>query len=290
MKSVKEWSTVTHAELSHLRGVCLDIDDTLSTHGKLTSEAYAALWNLKAAGFFVVPITGRPAGWCDHIARFWPVDAVVGENGAFTMMMQIASAVGNTASAMSSTPKLHRIETLAAEAGENAFRARRARLEKLGATIRARFPHAKWASDQAYRDYDLAIDFCEDVAPWSSQDVAELVAICEREGAHAKVSSIHVNAWFGDYDKRTGFEKLLSESSHFPRENEWIFVGDSPNDEPLFRTFDASVGVANLRPFLEGRGIGGKVLQNPPTWITSQASGAGFVEMATKLVNARSRS
>ena len=26
--------------------------------------------------------TGLLAGWCDHIARMWPVDGVVGENGA----------------------------------------------------------------------------------------------------------------------------------------------------------------------------------------------------------------
>ena len=68
-----------------VRGVLADIDDTITTHGELTAPAYAALARLRAAGFLVVPITGRPAGWCDHIARMWPVDAVVGENGAFWM-------------------------------------------------------------------------------------------------------------------------------------------------------------------------------------------------------------
>src|SRR5687767_5199996 len=82
------WKQADRAELAKLKGVCLDIDDTLSTHGKLTSDAFSALWALKDAGFLIVPITGRPAGWCDHIARFWPVDAVVGENGAFTFFMK----------------------------------------------------------------------------------------------------------------------------------------------------------------------------------------------------------
>ena len=63
--------------------VLLDIDETLTTHGRLTAEAYAALERLRDNGKRVVPVTGRPAGWCDHIARMWPVDAVVGENGAF---------------------------------------------------------------------------------------------------------------------------------------------------------------------------------------------------------------
>src|SRR5512139_637866 len=66
-----------------LRGLLFDIDETLTTEGKLTAGAYAAMARLKGAGKLVVPITGRPAGWCDEIARMWPVDAVVGENGAF---------------------------------------------------------------------------------------------------------------------------------------------------------------------------------------------------------------
>src|SRR5882672_2785905 len=71
------------AQRRRIRGVLTDIDDTLTSEGKLTPEAYDALERLHEAGFLVVPITGRPAGWCDHIARMWPVDAVVGENGAF---------------------------------------------------------------------------------------------------------------------------------------------------------------------------------------------------------------
>ena len=69
----------------NVRGVLADIDDTITTHGHLTPEAYHALARLRAAGKLVIPITGRPAGWCDHIARMWPVDAVVGENGALFM-------------------------------------------------------------------------------------------------------------------------------------------------------------------------------------------------------------
>src|SRR6185503_4526044 len=66
-----------------VRGVLADIDDTLTTDGRLTAAAYGAMERLHEAGLLVVPITGRPAGWCAHIARMWPVDGVVGENGAF---------------------------------------------------------------------------------------------------------------------------------------------------------------------------------------------------------------
>src|SRR4249920_4026230 len=73
-----------------IRGVFCDIDDTLTTGGRLTAGAFAAMEHLERAGLQVVPITGRPAGWCDHIARMWPVAAVVGENGAFYMRFDAA--------------------------------------------------------------------------------------------------------------------------------------------------------------------------------------------------------
>ena len=62
-----------------IRAVLTDIDDTLTDDGRLSARAYGALERLQQAGLIVVPVTGRPAGWCDMIARFWPVDAVVGQ-------------------------------------------------------------------------------------------------------------------------------------------------------------------------------------------------------------------
>ena len=69
--------------ISKIKYILCDIDDTITTKGKLTAEAYNAMWKLHDAGYKVVPVTGRPAGWCDLIIREWPVEAVVGENGAF---------------------------------------------------------------------------------------------------------------------------------------------------------------------------------------------------------------
>jgi HAD superfamily hydrolase (TIGR01484 family) len=268
------WQGSSTAQLKTIRGVCLDIDDTLSTHGKLTAEAYAALWALKEAGFAVVPITGRPAGWCDHFARFWPVSAIVGENGAFSFYMTTVEGAPS---------RRDRLDTPGAITAPDE---RRARLDGLWRKILARFPQAKLASDQAYREHDLAIDFCEDVPAWPRADIDALVEFCQAEGAHAKVSSIHVNAWFGEFDKRRGFAHLLA---HAPAslalpglEDEWIFIGDSPNDEPLFKAFRHSVGVANVTAFLDR-------MTAPPRWVTSGESGEGFVEFADKLIHSRSR-
>ena len=254
------WENAESSLLSQIQGVCLDIDDTLSTHGKLTAEAFSALWRLKQAGFAVIPVTGRPAGWCDQIARFWPVDAVVGENGAFTFFMENGVR--------------RRLET---PAGERTPSENRARLSALGERILREFPFARWASDQSYREFDLAIDICEDVAPWSQRDVERLLQLCAEQGAHAKLSSIHVNTWFGDYDKRKGLEHW-SRSAGISLDS-FLFIGDSPNDEPLFGSFRWSVGVANLAKYL-GR------LKTPPRWMTQGESGQGFCQMVERLVQA----
>ena len=45
---------------------------------------YDALWDLSDAGLRLVAVTGRPSGWGEVIARQWPIDGAVTENGAVT--------------------------------------------------------------------------------------------------------------------------------------------------------------------------------------------------------------
>lgn len=248
--------------MKQVKGICFDIDDTFSTDGKIEPDAYAALWKLKRAGYFLVPVTGRPAGWCDHISRFWPVDAVVGENGAFTFLMD--RGVRN------------RIDTPMGMTAEEAEK----KLNSLRLKILEEFPQTRFASDQLYRERDLAIDFCEDVKPWTQNEVDRLVEFCRAQGAHAKVSSIHVNTWYGEFDKEKGvrqFLKVQGKVQDLPAWDEWLFIGDSPNDEPLFQSFTWSVGVANLSKFLEQ-------IKHHPRWITRGKSGKGFCQMAQRLL------
>lgn len=248
-----------------IRCVLTDIDDTLSSEGKLTAEAYSALQRLHAAGRIVVPVTGRPAGWCDHIARMWPVNAVVGENGAFYMRYDAA------------TRKLLR-RFVATDAER---RAQRARLAAIGAQILQEVPGSALASDQHYRETDLAIDWCEDVPPLPRAAVDRIVALMQAQGMTAKVSSIHVNGWFGDYDKLGMTRALMQERYGVDLardETQYLFVGDSPNDAPMFRFFSNSVGVANVADF------GGR-LGDAPAYVTSRRSGEGFVELAQLLLD-----
>lgn len=248
-----------------VRVLLTDIDDTLTCDGLFPSKSLAALEALSDAGLIVVPVTGRPAGWCDHVARMWPVDAVVGENGALYFAYDRR------------TRKMRKVYAKADE--ERA--ADRDRLSRLRARILDEVPGAAVASDQDYRVADLAIDFCEDVAALPPGDVARVVRMFEDAGASAKVSSIHVNGWFGDYDKLSMTELCLSEvfGISVDKDNEAIvFVGDSPNDSPMFSFFRNSVGVANVRDF---------DLPAPPAWVTLERSASGFQELADALLAAR---
>jgi hypothetical protein len=249
-----------------IRGVLADIDDTLSTHGRLTAGAYAALERLRAAGKLVIPITGRPAGWCDHIARMWPVDAVVGENGAFYMRHDDATRT--------------LVRRFALDAA--ARRANRPRLAAIAERIVATVPGCALASDQRYREADIAIDFCEDVPPLPRAVVERIVAMMEAEGLTAKVSSIHVNGWFGTYDKLTMTRTLLAEAFAIDLDTErarFVFAGDSPNDAPMFAFFPHAVGVANVRAFADR-------IATLPAWVTRHEAGAGFAELADFLLDA----
>ena len=268
MKSIlRPLSEFTIEARRKVRVVLSDIDDTLTENGRLPAKAYAALERLRATGFIVAPITGRSAGWCDLIARQWPVDGVVGENGAFYFRYDDA------------TRKLTRRYAKALEYRQDDA----VRLDEIRAAVLAEVPGAAVAADQAYRDADLAIDFCEDVPRLPKKDVSRIASIFERFGATAKISSIHVNGWFGGYDKLSTTRLFLAEcfGIDIDREKEVVtFSGDSPNDAPMFGFFPASVGVANVLDFVDE-------LAPPPAYVATGRAAEGFAELADALIAAR---
>lgn len=258
-------------DAARIRAVFTDIDDTLTIDGRVTADAYSAMWALHDAGIAVIPVTGRPAGWCDLVARQWPVAGVVGENGAFYFRYDQAERTFVRRFVLS----------------EDERKRIAGRLKRLEKKILAAVPGAAVASDQAYRIHDLAIDFCEDVPRLSATEVDKIVELFTRAGATAKVSSIHVNGWFGDWDKVSmikaiGREVLSLDLDRRGHNRRAVYVGDSPNDEPAFELFAHSVGVANIREFASR-------LAHPPTYVTRGEGGRGFKEVAMRLIRARAR-
>jgi HAD superfamily hydrolase (TIGR01484 family) len=248
VNKLEPWNRCPQEVRASVHAVLTDIDDTLTEEGRLPAIAYHALERLQQAGFLVIPVTGRPAGWCDLIARQWPVDAVVGENGAFYFRYE------------AKTKRM--IRRYAKDDGQR--RIARDRLNEIQRAVLAEVPGAAVASDQAYREADLAIDFREDVPPLPRAAVDGIVAIFERFGATAKVSSIHVNGWFGGYDKLSTSQLLFKEA--FGRD--------------LEQARQAVVFV--VRDSLDA-------MPAHPRWVTDERSARGFAEVADALIEAKAR-
>lgn len=267
MPCIKPLRDFPAANRRGLRWVLADIDDTLTSDGRLHASAYAALERLRDAGLEVIPITGRPAGWCDMIARLWPVSAIVGENGAFFMRYDHAA-------------KSMQRRFWQDEAERTACRRR---LDALAGVIMRAVPGTALASDQQYRACDLAIDVAEDVPPLPAAEVERVVALFAAAGATAKASSIHVNGWFGSWDKLAMTRLLFRERYGVGLDavrDQVVFAGDSPNDAPMFGHFPHAVGVANVARFLDR-------IAATPAYIAEGDGGAGFVELADAILAAR---
>ena len=241
-----------------VQGLLFDIDDTFTTDGLITSEALRALERWHAAGRIAVAVTGRPAGWCDHFARMWPIDAVVGENGAFWFSFD-----------RSSRRMQRQFIYSEQERAKN-----RVAFESITKQVLENIPGARIASDQAYRVSDLAIDFAEDCGPLGIDQANQIAVMMRHAGMTAKVSSIHVNGWFGDFDKLSTTRALAQEKFGLSSEalaQTFAYIGDSPNDSPMFSFFERSIGVANVVRYTS-------VMDHWPAYVCNKESADGFTE------------
>jgi len=262
---VQKWDRCEARVLRTVRGVLTDIDDTLTTEGAIPMGVAAALAALRQAGLPVIAVTGRPMGWSLPIAEHTPLAAVVAENGAVAIF--------------SESGKL-RVEYAQGEA-ERAANA--IRLRVVAARILASVPGSTLARDSAGRVTDIAVDHSE-FAHLEPAAIEAVVRVMRAEGMNATVSSIHINGWFGAHTKLTGAawicRRLLARDLDAER-GQWVYVGDSTNDQLMFAHFPLSVGVANLADFADR-------LTQWPAYITAFDRGRGFVEVAERLLAARS--
>jgi HAD superfamily hydrolase (TIGR01484 family) len=259
-------SALDPARLKGIKGVLTDVDGTLTTGPLVTAATYAAVQSLYESGLLVIPITGGPAGMCMTMARMWPVNAVVGESGAFYFRHM-----------REQRRMLKRFWSDEARRVANKIR-----IDAACKEILASVPAARLAADQHYREDDLAIDWAEDVGPLPSEDVAKIRAIMMQHGLRSHQSSIHVNGWIGDYNKLAMTRLLLAEQFGIDLDKEqdrFLYIGDAPNDSAMFEFFELSIGVANIRQY-------GDAVQPPPQYVTEQAFGAGFEEVVQMLKRA----
>ena len=261
MRPLSAWPLATRRRVT---GVFTDIDDTLTTHGAITPQALVALGQLKAAGFPVVAITGRPVGWSLPFAARWPVDCIVAENGSVALLRQGAGVT--------------RLYLQDAATRQHNY----ARMQAVLQRVLHEVPGTRPAEDSAGRETDIAIDHSE-FTQLPEASIQRTVVIMRSEGMNASVSSIHINGWFGAHNKLVGAQWITEQlfGRHLQDEMaRWVSVGDSSNDQLMFAAFANSVAVANVRRFIPA-------LTSLPRYVTPSERGTGFAEVVAALLRAR---
>jgi HAD superfamily hydrolase (TIGR01484 family) len=262
---VKPLASLPVDEVRALTTLLFDLDDTLLTHGQLTREAYDSLWDLADAGFDLVAVTGRPAGWGEIVARQWPVLGVVAENGAVLLVRQGAGVD---------------VSLRGSVASREADRVRRAAIV---AAVTAELPEMQLADDNRARLTDVTLDIGERVKV-PMPEIARARAVISAFGARSILSSVHLHVTFEGDDKASGALRFLREQRGLDSSLSRVraaFVGDSENDSACFACFRTTFGVANVAPWVPR-------LSLPPRYVTKGSMGAGFAELARALIAAKS--
>ncbi len=263
-RSPTPFSGLPQTELHRVQYVVFDVDDTVTSNGRLERVAFDAMHRLHEAGVSLVAVTGRPLGWADVFALQWPVLLAVGENGAGWSFRKRG--------------RLH--------AGYFDAENVRATHQRTLTIIRERahrdVPEVPLSEDQPARRCDLAFDIGEHHHA-SPDQLARLSSIIHSEGARVSVSSVHLHAVAGAWDKAQGVVRAARTALNIDLDQtreRAVFIGDSGNDAAAFGFFPYSVGVANVRAHIHS-------LEHLPKYVTTQERGAGFAEVADRILGAR---
>jgi 3-deoxy-D-manno-octulosonate 8-phosphate phosphatase KdsC-like HAD superfamily phosphatase len=203
-----------------------------------------------------------PAGWCDQMARMWPVDGVIGENGGFFFQR---NADGHDVARRFWHPDEDRPSVTE-------------QLAEIGRRVQAATPYAAFADDQPFRLTSLAFR-----QPEGLEARAAIIAALRGAGANVTLNNLWIIGWVGGYDKLAMSQRVLAESYGVDVEasrEAVLYVGDSTNDAPMFGFFRHTVGVSTVARYLSE-------IPTPPRWIAAGPGGAGFVEAAKAVISAR---
>ncbi|CAN5845710.1 HAD-IIB family hydrolase [soil metagenome] len=260
MQALVNWPL---SERAGIVGILTDIDDTLTTHGRLTADVMHALQRAKHAGLKIIAVTGRPTYWALPLLRLCDFDAIIAENGASAFWLDQEGRQQSLFYADSCTRQQHRQQ-----------------LEVLVKLMQQQFPHVPLADDAPMRVGDLAFDIGEYASAISDVELAEVLALMHAQGMCTSTSSIHAHASLVPFSKQLMSQRVLQEVFQIDDVRacrQWVFVGDSANDASMFAHYPHTVGVANVRRFLHR-------FDSHPVYVTAQEYGAGIVELVDSLL------
>lgn len=261
---LRNLSLLSEEEARNVTFLLTDVDDTITTNGKLHPKALQALWDLQDAGIRTICVTGGSAGWGDTYLRQWPVEAVLSESGAVCLYREGGRIC----------KFVH--PSIVEEGYQN-------RAKAMIEAVLAAVPEAKLSSDQFARIFDIAFDHGSEPPFLDADQIAKVVELCRSYGAGTAVSSIHVNAWFGTFDKYLGTQAFFSDVLGIKEAELTLhscYCGDAPNDQVMFKRFPLSFGVGNLAKQV-------KVMNILPRYLATFEGGAGFAQIVASLLDKR---
>ncbi|XQS16453.1 HAD-IIB family hydrolase [Citrobacter telavivensis] len=252
---------VKDEELRDIRFVLTDMDETLTYQGRLQARTYESLERLQDAGITVIPVTAASAGWADQMARMWPVDGVIAENGGVFFTRKVGT---------------HDVERIYWH--EDEFLKIRQRLTRIQGKIKNVLPWVQISDDQDFRLTSIAFKL-----PDSSVQTKQLVDELNKYDCKYTINNLWVLGWLGNYDKLVMSRRILSQFYDLEEQDEQALVyysGDSLNDASMFKFYKKSLGMSTVKRVA-------KEMPALPSWISNFPGGEGFVDGARRILNAK---
>ena len=239
-----------------IRLVATDMDGTLTQAGKFTPQLLQAFEALQQEGIQVLIVTGRSAGWVSGIVNYLNVAGAIAENGGIYY-----PSAGESAG--------HHLGDV------GPIEEHRQQLQLAFEHLASHFPGLVPASDNAFRLTDWTF-----ANPGFSQaDLGGMQGLCEELGWGFTYSAIQCHIKPVRQDKGRAVLQIAEQLVDGIQPELIVTVGDSPNDEGLFRAgdFPHSVGVANIADYADR-------LQHSPAYLTAAPEGDGFCEFVEWLL------
>lgn len=254
--SIPQFAEIDQQLLDKIKLIATDMDGTLTVEGKFPSRLGQALWDLQSAGYAVVIVTGRSAGWVSGLAHYLPIQGAIAENGGLFFYQP-----DTPGKVLSDIPGL---------------KEHRAHLADTFRQLQTHFPHLRTTADNVFRITDWTFDN----PGFDPLDLEKMAHLCTTEGFDFTYSTVQCHIKPQGQNKQAGLLTVLEH--HLPEQyalHETLTIGDSPNDQDLFdsKVFPLSVGVANLSHYLEQ-------IDHYPQAITKEAEGLGFIEIIKRLL------
>lgn len=202
-----------------------DFDGTLTWHEQLGPVFFDLLQLLKSKNIPLVIVTGRSLSWGHFLlTHFEQLEDVIVEGGG---------------SIVSRRGKIISENCLVSEFDLN-------RLKHFADQIPSRYGFPL-SADSFGRKTDRAIELYDLKA--NSEKGEELKLSLKKENINFSTSNVHLNFWAGEISKWKAVEVFLQNKKI--DQSQCVYFGDSLNDQSMFKVFDHSVGVSNIKDVLD---------------------------------------